>query len=433
MGMSFFDYDILNGKCSKYETNHLHMYVDDNIDLGNLDNMTLSAYATFVHEYVHYIQHVTCLYGIRMSDMYNRMFAKYRDYIRNSDEINIPLKLWETDEHIHQFIFHFNNLEGTKTTDFNISDIEIDEREILIAKKEKKAVWIGCYDFENDKAEEHGFLFGHRCIVEGMAHAIQSMINNNVSHDIIPYHAVELIISKIMPDIAQDNKKVASICLCALLWDNPGIGFFEVLKLLKQHPNWDGKDLYQSVIRDYAVSYNGKSMPFYRLLSTFSNEFKGSLEALMGTDLEYYSQVINNCILDCSKCQHQLIDILYDCNISDRDIFKEKLLNHYGYPFIDGKNQSVIPLKVEGGKLSAYKETAILYGIELIMARLLPCNKKKECRRYTICSSTMFIEDAKCDATKECLSTQWKKNEPCIFTETLRYFGIKDKNYQDKI
>jgi len=259
------------------------------------------------------------------------------------------------------------------------------------------------------------------------------MINNDVSHAIIPYHAVELIISKTMPDIAQDNKKIASICLCALLWGNPGVGFFEVLKLFKQHPNWDGKDLYQSVVRDYAISYKGKSLSFYRLLSTFSYELKGSLEALMGTDLEYYSQVINNCLLDFGKYHHQLIDFLYDYDISDREVFKEKLLNHYGYPFIDGKNQSILPLKVEGEKLSAYKETAILYGTELIMARLLLYNKKKECKRYPICSSTMFIEKTKCDATEECLSSQWKKNEPCIFTEALRYFGIKDKNYQDKI
>lgn len=51
--------------------------------------------------------------------------------------------------------------------------------------------------------------------------------------------------------------------------------------------------------------------------------------------------------------------------------------------------------------------------------------------------SYMFINNVyrktKCDATEECLSSQWKKNEPCIFTEALRYFGIKDKNYQDKI
>ena len=127
--MSLFDYDILNGKCSKYETNHLHMYVDDDIDLGNLSNMSLSSYATFVHEYIHYIQHVTSLYGIRMSDMYNRVFSRYRDYIRNNEVIDIPLRLWDTDEDIHQFVIHFNKIEGDKTTGFNISDIEIDKRE----------------------------------------------------------------------------------------------------------------------------------------------------------------------------------------------------------------------------------------------------------------------------------------------------------------
>lgn len=431
--MSFFDFDILKGKCSKYETNHLHMYVDDNIDQENLDNMTLSAYATFVHEYIHYIQHITSLYDIRMSDMYNRVFAKYRDYIRNNDEINIPLKLWEKDNEIHQFISHFNKIEGNKTTEFNISDIEIDEREISIADREKTAVWIGCYDYDNNKAEEHGFLFGHRCIVEGMAHAIQSIINSEINHEIIPYHAVELIIEKTIPDILQDKKKIASICLCALLWDNPGFGFFQVLELIKSHPYWDGKELYKSIVQDYAVSYNGQQMPYHRLLQLFSNDLKESFKVLLGRDLEYYSLVLDNCILDCSKCHNRLIDFLYDYDICVREFFREQILNHYGYPFVDGKNQSAFPLKSINGNKSAYKETAIMYGIELIMARLLRTDNKKECKRFPICSSTMFIEDAKCDATEECLSSQWKKKTHCVFTETLKYFGIKEKDYQDKI
>lgn len=427
--MSFFDYDILNGKCSKYETNHLHMYVDDDIDLEDLDCMSLSAYATFVHEYIHYIQHITSLYDIRTSDMYNRVFAKYRDYIRNNDIINLPLKLWEKDNDIHQFIYHFNKIEGNKTTDLNISDIEIDEREISIAEKEKTAVWIGCYDYDNNKAEEHGFQFGHRCIVEGMAHAIQSIINSEINHAIIPYHAVELIIGKTLPDIVQDKKKIAAICLCALLWDNPGFGFFQVLELIKSHPNWDGKELYKSIVQDYAVSYNGQQMPYYRLLQLFSNDLKGSFKVLLGSDLEYYSLVIENCILDCSKCHHRLIDFLYDYDICDREVFREQILNHYGYPFVDGKNQSAFPLKSINGNKSAYKETAIIYGIELIMARVM--SGTKECKRYPVCSSTMFIEGVKCDATEECLSSQWKKKESCVFTEALRYFGIKDKEFYD--
>ena len=432
--MSFFDYDVLNGKCSKYETNHLHMYVDDNIDLENLDNMSLSAYATFVHEYIHYIQHFTCLYDIRMSDLYNRMFAKYRDYMRSNDTIRIPLRLWEIDDKIRSLITHFNDIEGDKDTSFNISDIEINEREVLVAQVENTAVWIGCYDFDNDKVVEHGFRFGHRCIVEGMAHTIQSIINKEAVHKTIPYHAVELIIGKIMPQIVEDKKLIASICICALFWDNPGIGFFEALKMLKQHPNWDGKVLYLSIIRDIVVSHKGQTMSFFSLLMDFSNDFRCSLEALMGADLEYYSLIINNCMLDCEKYHHRLIDVLYDFDISNRDIFKEKLLNHYGYPFIDGKNQSFLPLKAEAecGEQLAYKESAILYGIELIMSRLLLLDKKKECKRYPICSSTMYIEGVECNATEECLSSPWNKKEKCVFTETMRYFEILDKDYQDK-
>lgn len=430
--MSLFDYDILNGKCSKYETNHLHIYVDDDIDIENLDNMTLSAYATFVHEYIHYIQHITSLYDIRMSDMYNRVFAKYRDYIRSNKTIVIPLKLWETDDVIRTFVDFFNKIEGDKTTEFNISDIEINEREISIAEKEKTAVWIGCYDFDNDKAEEHGFRFGHRCVVEGMAHSIQSIINEEVVHTVIPYHAVELIIGKEIPQIVENKKLIASICLCALFWDNPSIGFFEVLKLLKHHPNWNGKDLYRCIIRDYTVSHKRQIMPFYRLLTEFSNDLKESLGSLMGIDLEYYSKVIDNCVLDCNNYHHRLIDVLYDCDITNRTIFKEKLLNHYGFPFIDGKNRCALPSKVEDGKQSGYMESAILYGIELIMARLLLKGNKKECKRYPICASTMFIESAKCDASEECLYAPWKKKEKCVFTETMSYFGIQDKDYQDK-
>ena len=428
--MSLFDYDVLKGKCSKYETNHLHMYVDDDIDMENMCNMTLSAYATFVHEYMHYIQHFTSLYGVRMSCMYNRMFQRYLDYIISKKTIKIPLRLWETDDEIGSFITRYNNIEGNKDTAFNISDIEIDEQEILNARANGTAVWIGCYDFDNDKAEGRGFRFGHRCIVEGMAHSIQSIINPEVVHDIVPYRTVELIIGKIIPGRVGDKRLIASICLCALFWDNPGVGFFDVLELLKQNPNWNGKDLYKSIIRGCSVSHKGQSKPLYRLLADFSEDLKTSLEVLMGTDLEYYSQVIINSVRDCGRCHHQFLDFLYDCDISDREVFRKKILNHYGYPFIDGKNNCVFPMKFVNGKQLAYSETAILYGFELIMDSVLLKDGKKQCKRYRICSSNMFKVSKKCDVEDECISSPWTKKEKCIFTEALGYFGIKDKVFQ---
>lgn len=40
--MSLSVYDILCGNCSKYETNHLHMYVDYDVDLGGQCDRYLS-------------------------------------------------------------------------------------------------------------------------------------------------------------------------------------------------------------------------------------------------------------------------------------------------------------------------------------------------------------------------------------------------------
>ena len=59
------------------------------------------------------------------------------------------------------------------------------------------------------------------------------------------------------------------------------------------------------------------------------------------------------------------------------------------------------------------------------------CQECSICAMFFISSSTMFIEDSKCDASEECLSFPWKKKEKCVFTETMRYFGILDKEYQD--
>jgi len=430
--MEIFDYEVLSGKCSKYDTNHLHMYVDDDIDLENFENMSLSAYATFVHEYVHYIQHITSSYGIRMSDMHNRLFLNCLNHARNHQTIVIPFNPCESDNNINAFATHFNNIKGDKNCSFNISDIEIDNREIATSKDNKTAVWIGCYDFENEKADEHVFRFGYQCVIEGMAHSIQSLINEDVHHSTVPYHAAELIFNKTIPEKAGDMRLIATVCLCALLWDNPGVGFFEVLSFLSKDTNCDGKKLYQSIIRDYAVLYKGQSIPFYRLVNRFSEDLKGSFEALMGSELKYYNRVIDNCIQDCGECHHKLIDVLYDDDICIREVFKEKLLAHYGYPLIDGKNQSALPMNIVNGKMVPYKESAILHGVELIIARLLQLGNKKECKRLPQCSIGMYREGATCEVTEDCLSSQWKKQESCIFTEAMRYYEIKDKKYQEK-
>ena len=149
--MALFDIDILESRVSKYETNHIHMVVDGDITypITNMDNQQ---YGTFFHEYIHYMQHMTTLFGVKICAMYNKMFILYRDYIINNETIKLPLELWKNHEGLMKFIDFFNGVKGSRTCNYNIDAIEISDKEISDAKKNKKAVKIGIYDFENGLA-----------------------------------------------------------------------------------------------------------------------------------------------------------------------------------------------------------------------------------------------------------------------------------------
>lgn len=69
--MSLLSLDILEGKTSKYETNHIHMIVDGDISFP-VTNMNDKQYGTFFHEYIHYLQHFTTMFGVKICTMYNK-------------------------------------------------------------------------------------------------------------------------------------------------------------------------------------------------------------------------------------------------------------------------------------------------------------------------------------------------------------------------
>lgn len=148
--MELLEYDLTVTKVSKYETNHLHMYVDDDICYPNVADMEDTSYATFIHEYVHYIQHITTLFGIRMCDMNHRMYILYRSYLDDHDDIKLPLHLWETDSNLMSFRQHFVEVAGDRECSHNVLAVNVYNCDINDAQKNLTAVKFGISDFDND-------------------------------------------------------------------------------------------------------------------------------------------------------------------------------------------------------------------------------------------------------------------------------------------
>lgn len=76
--MELFENILTGEKSSKYKTNHFHMFVDDDVSIPDVENMSDDAFGTLIHEYVHYIQHITTLFGIRTCSMFHKISILYR-------------------------------------------------------------------------------------------------------------------------------------------------------------------------------------------------------------------------------------------------------------------------------------------------------------------------------------------------------------------
>ena len=425
--------NILTGeKVSKYKTNHFHMIVDCDVHIPNVEDMDDYSFGTFIHEYVHYIQHITTLFGIRMCTMFHKISIMYRSYIEEHQTMVLPLKILHNDKNCKVFMEHWRAVLGSKSCGHNVDAIDINSEDIEKAKSKNAAVEISSYDFENDKIYEKDVHFGYICIIESMAHLIQKCFVEDVNHASVPYLSAERIIHEIYPQIENDKKLIISICFCALYWDNPGVGFFEVVEIAKANPNWNGIELYRHIAQDYAVKYKGEEMPRFRLIQVFLEEFKLYLSQLLGTELRYYQHVINSCIKEAGCSSSKLLDIIYNEDLKDKHKIFNILANTYGYPFVDARNTVVLPNSTFDGSLSKpYLETAVLVGWELLITRFTEEGGNKACSRLPFCQVGIYSASEQCAVTDKCLNTPWLKEEECPFTKCMKYFRFDNKIFEE--
>ena len=263
-----FDYDVLASRTSRNETNHFHIYVDDDGDYqvvdGNFvgDNLSAKEYGSLVHEYIHYIQHIQTIYGVDLTRLHNRLFIEYRNYLRKHEKIELPLLAETVNSKVLDVFVKANETEGFRNYSHNIDEVEIRRIDIELARKNKRSVRIGIYDFESGDAldGEEGYHFGYWSIIEGMAHHIQLLIDPTADkrHSTVPYKIVDKICHAMYPEIYNDKLLMISICMIALSYPNPGVGFFDVADYASTNKINNGRTLYKDSLMNKVIFRNKK-------------------------------------------------------------------------------------------------------------------------------------------------------------------------------
>lgn len=431
-----FDIDLFSTKTSRNETNHFHIYVDDNgnyiVKDGNFfaDELTLEEYGSLIHEYIHYIQHIQTLFGVNRTRLYTRLYLEYRKYLISQTKVEMPLKIdVVAPSAITIFAKEFEK-EGDQYYDYGIDEVEICNADIEEARANHHSVRIGIYDFVLNEAwdGEKGYHFGYWAIIEGMAHNIQLLIDPtaNDRHLSVPYKVVDKICEKLYPDIFNNKLLMISLCLVSLLYDNPGVGFFDVANHIVEYNITDGRQLYKESLLNI-INYRGESKCVKDVLKIMQDDLLDNMKHLFSSELEYYPKVFIQTREELSTGESTLLNILYDGRINDKKVFNDVLLRVYGLPFIESRESSLLQNNPETNK--PYQEVAFLASWELFYKRII--GKEPKCKRYDLCHGNE-INKASFAFSPECKDAQWLKDKDCILSRGFKLFGSHVVKWEQK-
>ena len=422
-----FDLDLFTTKTSRNETNHFHIYVDDDgiykVENGNFvaDELTSEEYGRLIHEYIHYIQHIQTLFGVNRTRLYTRLYIEYRKYLIANTKVKMPLKIDVVTPSAIPIFSNELDREGDQHYNYNLDEVEIRDADIEEARSKHCSVRVGVYDFEaNDAYDgEEGYHFGYWAIIEGMAHNIQLLIDHTADdrHLTVPYKVVDKICEKLYPEIFNDKLLLISLCWVSLLYDNPGVGFFDTAKHIVDFHITDGRQLYKESLLNI-INFREKPMHVKEMLKIMQNELLDQLKMLIGQVLDYYPKVFNLTCKELTTGESTLLNILYDGRIKDKKSFNDILLRVYGFPFIESRKSSILQINPDTNK--PYMEVALLASWELFYKRLV--DKSTKCRRYELCRGNERHE-ANDAFSPECRDVQWLKDETCLLKRGFELFG----------
>ncbi len=282
------------------------------------------------------------------------------DYFFKNNDIQIPLNITKDYPALKQYIDKYTNLKGDKSNiPIEVERVIVSPEEILNAKKNRSSVNVTLYEVNTN--EIYTFNFGYLCIIESMAHIFQQFFDPTVEHPQLPYLSVELLIKFICPEIMGDKKIIYSICLCSLMYENPAWGFFQIIEIIRQNPRMDGIHLYKHMIDMEVVRLN-ETQRMQDVFIDFIEDYKYNIQTAIGGELDYFSQVFENCKLEILSGENLIIKLLYESDITSNESINI-ILNFYGIPLVDANDITLM-------SAASKNDIARLRALEMVIGRM---------------------------------------------------------------
>jgi hypothetical protein len=391
-----------------YKPHFFSLYINGNFN-SDLNLLSQQNLGTFVHEYTHYLQNITTIFGLRNSIFYFRYIYEVKKYIAENENLNIPLEDIPFSESLLIGKTVFDKFYGSnKTFSPEYDDLKFYIKEHTNNNSPYKTV---NFDLINKGEKVETITLGNLSVKEGMARLCQSIFDNDVEHPTFPYKSVEILCGILNPQLLEDKRKLIALCLLALNSQNSALTLYELLLETRTVPELNGIELYQKFTSERWVIQSGKKISIKDFLLNSIKEFKEVLSGSIYAELYHFEKMFQNIIQYTNENTSPLLEVLYaDVENTERI---NSLISFYGIPHIrtvDGQEFYPLGSNEEDEENNPALEFLDLLGQRVVLERLLNFNKN------SICSLLPQCQLAENDTTDEhCFSTQWERVIPCTF------------------
>lgn len=232
-------------------------FYDSSMALYNLSRQNL---ASFIHEYIHFLQDITTYWGLNNAYVYSEYIhgSINQIYKHPKGDFNVPLQL---PNNLNNIEFNQSIIEECTGYYNEIDPLFIIDVEVTKKKIKYPNPYIKEFEHVYLKLPNRKIQFGARAIMESMAYLLERQIApGGSSVNEYPYCSAENIALKEYPKFAKDPLNILALCDLSLQFSNPAAIFVKTLREFKGNhyiPN-KAEDLYDLFYNRPCIQMNKK-------------------------------------------------------------------------------------------------------------------------------------------------------------------------------
>lgn len=393
----------------------LDMELKENTEGNSLDNFTEEEYATFVHEYTHYLQNITTTYGVNyFNDNSKFIQLCISESYKYDKKIPCPLEI-ETCGVENAYAemelrsFYLGNDEHKKIHHINEIKVENDEIIELVLSGEKLEAVNIYYDDMNKP-----YMFGTSCIEESMAYLIESEKFSGLHRmNELPYNSCELVCQQLCPHIKNRKDIIVALAELSLMHYHSGKMFVELL----EHIN--AKNLTFENTKDVAMYFKNCIPHLFKNHEKNYKETDKTVDFLYPLDTPF--EKVNSWLKEALKQgfhyrtkYSNLISRMMDLTEEQCKIYFCALVKTFNFPLLCDKNNDMF-----GG------ETDLALALVPVAIYYTYLSEKKQCYLYKYCKKNEMPT-----LNNNCTEAPWLQSAEealCPFGKFWQYYSLADK------